>query len=161
MKDWPEDMPPQAFICNVGGGGLISGSSLAVHEHWPDTKIFGVEPDGFDSTGQSLRSGERVTIDQSQKSICDALLSPSPGHLTLAINKQHLAGAVSVSDDEVREAMRVAFKALKVVVEPGGAAALAAVLHRRVQLLPDQPVVVVMTGGNVDPALYADILRSV
>tara|TARA_Y100000052_G_scaffold21018_1_gene21048 strand:- start:779 stop:1759 length:981 start_codon:yes stop_codon:yes gene_type:complete len=160
VKDWPEDTPPQMMACCVGGGGLISGSSLAIHHHWPGTKIYGVEPLHFDSTGQSLRSGERTSIDYGQKSICDALLSPSPGELTLAINQQHLAGGIAVTDDEVREAMRVAFKTLKIVVEPGGAAALASVLAGRIPLNSDQPIVVVMTGGNVDPALYADILMS-
>lgn len=158
VDQYPESEPPQALLCCVGGGGLIAGVSLAIHQHWPETKIYGVEPKDFDDTARSLSSGEFEINSSTARSICDALLSPSPGKLTFAINKDHLSGVALVSDDEVKNAMRFAFLHLKTVVEPGGVAALAALLSGKVKPISDRAIVVVMTGGNVDPEQYADIL---
>jgi len=152
------DMAPSRVLSPCGGGGLIAGLSVAVHERFPETEIWAVEPEGYDDTARSLRSGRRETADITRPSICDALLAPSPGELTFAINKNHLAGGAVVSESAVREAVRVAFADLKLLVEPGGAVGLAALLSGEVKPARDETVVVVLSGGNVDPALFADVL---
>jgi threonine dehydratase len=101
-------------------------------------------------------AGGRVANIDPAPTLCDALLTPTPGEITFAINRRLLAGGVAVADAEVRAAVRLAFQHLKLVIEPGGAVALAAALHRR---LPLQGTVgIVVSGGNVDPDLYAGIL---
>ena len=124
----------------------------------PEVAIYSVEPQAFDDTARSLASGRRETVPADARSICDALLAPRPGELTFPINKTLLAGGLSVTDDQVRAAMCFAFRSMKLVVEPGGAVALAAALE---ELAPfaDGATVVVVSGGNVDPDAYADILR--
>lgn len=147
--------PDQVLIC-CGGGGLTAGCAVAIRSMRPDTTVHTVEPAGFDDTARSLVSGHRERNDPGAHSICDALLSESPGALTFSINR-HLAGpGLVVDDDEVREAMRFAFANLKLVVEPGGAVALAAVLARKIETA-DRCTVVVLSGGNVDPSNYAAI----
>ena len=155
---WPLERVPETLVCCVGGGGLIAGVGLAVKDKWPDLKICGAEPAAFDDHARSLVSGERETNAPEARSICDALLSPSPGKLTFAINQKNLSGVGCVSDDEVREAMRFAFRHLKVVVEPGGAAALAAAIFNKIEHDGDGPLIIFMTGGNVDPSAFARIL---
>jgi threonine dehydratase len=123
----------------------------------PGTKVFAVEPEQLDDMRRSLLAGKRVSNDPEARSICDALLSPSPGELTFALAQRLLAGGVAVSDDEVRNAMRVAFEALKLVLEPGGAAALAAVLAKKLAL-DGKTVAVIASGGNVDSAAFAAAL---
>ena len=147
-----------ALICCVGGGGLIGGINLAAEALSPDTKVWGAEPEGFDDHARSLASGKRETNARKSGSVCDALLSESPGALTFAINQRRLAGIGVVSDPEAMAAVRYAFETLKLVVEPGGAAALAALLNRRVEIPAGGTVVVVLTGGNVDPGLFARAL---
>jgi len=144
------------LVC-CGGGGLVAGIATAVKATAPDIEIFAVEPAGFDDTARSLASGRRERIASDATSICDALRTPSPGELTFPINRALLAGALVVSDDQVRGAMRFAFQAMKLVIEPGGAVALAAALEG---LAPAEPgaTVVVVSGSNVDPELYAAIL---
>ncbi|WP_298400221.1 threonine/serine dehydratase [Sphingobium sp.] len=146
----------QILVC-CGGGGLTAGIATAVKALSPQTALYSVEPGGFDDTARSLASGVRETVSPDARSICDALMAPSPGALTFPINQALLAGGLVVSDDQVREAMRFAFSALKLVVEPGGAVALAAMLNG---LAPscDGASVVVLSGSNVDPAAYAAIL---
>ncbi len=146
------------LVCCVGGGGLIAGIALAFGALSPATRIWGAEPAEFDDHRRSLRSGVREGNRAGAKSICDALLSPSPGALTFAINRQRLADVATVSDLEVCEAMRAAFRELKLVVEPGGAAALAALLARKQAEWQGRRVGVVLTGGNVDPDMFARIL---
>ncbi|OYX05190.1 MAG: pyridoxal-5'-phosphate-dependent protein [Caulobacter vibrioides] len=147
-----------SLICCVGGGGLIAGTSTAVKALSPSTDIWGVEPAGFDETRRSLESGRRETIDKDARSICDALLTPIPGDLTWPINQKNLAGAVAVTDAEVAEAMRYAFSTLKLVVEPGGCVALTAALTGKVDVA-GETVAIVLSGGNVDPGLFAQVLR--
>ena len=159
-RQYEHPSSPQALVCCVGGGGLIAGVSLAVHHKWPELRVIGAEPEDFDDHARSLKSGQREQIDPDARSICDALLSPSPGELTFAINKEHLSDVALISDEDAREAVRFAFRYLKIVAEPGGAAALAALLSRKVNLTNNQPVIVVITGGNIDPAQMADILAS-
>ena len=146
-----------SLICCVGGGGLIAGTSTAVKALSPATEIWGVEPAGFDETRRSLQSGRRETIDKDARSICDALLTPIPGDLTWPINQKNLAGAVAVTDAEVAEAMRYAFSTLKLVVEPGGCVALTAALTGKVDVA-GKTVGIVLSGGNVDPGLFAQVL---
>lgn len=146
-----------SLICCVGGGGLIAGTSTAVKALSPATEIWGVEPAGFDETRRSLESGQRETIDKDARSICDALLTPIPGDLTWPINQKNLSGAVAVTDAEVAEAMRYAFSALKLVVEPGGCVALTAALTGKVDVA-GKTVAIILSGGNVDPGLFAKVL---
>lgn len=146
-----------SLICCVGGGGLIAGTSTAVKALSPATETWGVEPAGFDETRRSLESGQRETIDKDARSICDALLTPIPGDLTWPINQKNLSGAVAVTDAEVAEAMRYAFSALKLVVEPGGCVALTAALTGKVDVA-GKTVAIVLSGGNVDPGLFAKVL---
>ncbi|WP_297512704.1 threonine/serine dehydratase [uncultured Caulobacter sp.] len=145
-------------ICCVGGGGLMAGTSTAVKALSPDTAVWGAEPAGFDETRRSLESGRRETVDPAARSICDALLSPTPGELTWPINQKNLAGIVAVTDAEVAEAMRYAFATLKLVVEPGGCVALTAALTGKVDL-KGRTAAIVLSGGNVDPELFARVLR--
>lgn len=146
-----------ALVVCCSGGGLVAGCALAAEVASPSTAIYCVEPVGFDDHRRSLQSGLREHIDNESRSICDALLAPMPGELTFAINKQRLAGGLAVSDEAVRQAMIAAFDQLKLVVEPGGAVGLAAMLEN---LLPEshQRIGVVLSGGNVDPQLFASIL---
>ena len=144
------------LVC-CGGGGLTAGVSLAITNRSPGTKIYTVEPEDFDDTARSLAAGERREIVPGATSFCDALLSPKPGELTFSINRELVTAGLSVSDGEVAEAMRFAFRALKLVVEPGGAVALAAVLSGKLDLR-SQSAALVLSGGNVDPDLYSKIL---
>lgn len=140
-----------------GGGGLVAGVATAMKDALPDLQIFSVEPCAFDDTARSLKSGRREEVRAGTASICDALLAPTPGRLTFPVNLRLLAGGLRVSDEEVKAAMRYAFEELKLVMEPGGAVALAALLHGRAPA-SDLPVAVVVSGANVDPECYADIL---
>lgn len=147
----------QILVC-CGGGGLVAGIATAVKDSAPQVDIYAVEPEAFDDTARSLASGTRETVMAGAASICDALLAPSPGKLPFPINHALLAGGLTVTDDEVRAAMRYAFETLKLVVEPGGAVALTALLHSKAPHR-DDAVAVVLSGANVDPADYAAILR--
>ncbi|MCG2664827.1 threonine/serine dehydratase, partial [Brevundimonas sp.] len=113
------DAPMDQLLCGASGGGLMAGINLVMAERSPQTKVIVVEPEAYDDTARSLAAGERVGHPQGPPSICDALMSPMPGVLTWPINRR-LAGALTVSDAEVAEAVRFAFRHLKLVVEPGG-----------------------------------------
>jgi threonine dehydratase len=145
---------PDLALVPCGGGGLIAGCALALTEAFPGIAIYAVEPAGLDDTRRSLEAGARQVNAPEATSICDALLVPTPGELTFAINRRLLAGGLTVSDDEVRGAIAFAFRQLKLVLEPGGAIALAAVLSRQLSL-SGRTAAVVLSGGNVDPALFA------
>jgi threonine dehydratase len=145
------------LVAPVSGGGLLAGISLATKALSPDTRLWGVEPAGFEDLRQSLEAGERVTIKPTGRSLCDALESPFPGEITFPILKQNLAGAVAVTDPEIAEAMRYAFTTLKLVVEPGGSAGLAALLAGKVK--PGATVGLVLSGANVDPDLFARVIK--
>jgi threonine dehydratase len=149
--------PDLALVC-CGGGGLIAGCGLALKAAWPEIRIFAVEPEGFDATGRSLVAGRRVPGDEKGRSICDALLAPMPGELTFELNRRLLAGGLAVTDADAAAAMRCAYEHLKVVVEPGGAVALAALLAGRVDAR-GRTVLIVLSGGNVDPALFASVIQ--
>jgi threonine dehydratase len=146
-----------ALLVPSGGGGLIAGSALALEGASPATRVYCVEPEGWDDTTRSLAAGERLRNAPGGSALCDALLAPMPGELTFAINRRLLAGGVVVSEAEVLAAMTFAFRHLKLVVEPGGAVALAALLAGKFDAR-GKVVGAVLSGGNVDPALFARAL---
>ncbi len=143
-------------VC-TGGGGLIAGCALTMEALAPDAEVWAVEPEGWDDTRRSLEAGRRLANDGAGSGLCDALLSQQPGALTFSINHPRLAGGVAVTEAEVFAAMRFAFEHLKVVAEPGGAVALAAVLAGKVEAR-GRTVGVVISGGNVDPQVFARAL---
>ena len=148
---------PEAVLVPCGGGGLSAGIGLAVGALCPRAQLYAVEPEGFDDTVRSLASGRRECNALQSGSICDALLVREPGELTFALNRSRLAGGLTVADREASEAVAFAFRELKLVLEPGGAVALATVLNRRVET-KGRTVVVVLSGGNVDPQLFARLI---
>ena len=149
---------PDLVLVGASGGGLISGVSIAVKEKNPTTAIFCVEPCGFDDFARSLQGGRRERNAALAGSICDALLAATPGELTFAVAQRNLAGGICVTDEEAKEAVRYAFAELKLVLEPGGAVSLAAILAGKLPL-HGRTVVALLTGGNIDPALFAEIIQ--
>jgi threonine dehydratase len=148
---------PDAALVPCGGGGLIAGTALALRHQFPAIAVHSVEPEGFDDTARSLEAGQQVTNDPAARSICDALLAPTPGDITFPMNKAQLSPGLVVSDAEALAAMAAAFRHLKVVAEPGGATALAAALTGRFDCR-DRCVLVVISGGNVDPETFRQAL---
>ncbi|HEY4029248.1 MAG TPA: threonine/serine dehydratase [Caulobacteraceae bacterium] len=144
-------------LAPASGGGLIAGVGLAFGALSPATRLYAVEPEAFDDHAQSLKAGRRVTVKPEASSRLDALLSPFPGELTFPLNSRRLAGAVGVSDAEAMAAVAFAFRHLKLVLEPSGAAALAAVLSGKVETA-GRTILVVASGGNVDAELYAEAI---
>ena len=142
----------------VGGGGLIAGGSIAIKALSPATEVWGVEPALFDDTRRSLAAGERLGVAPGSRSLCDALESPAPGKITFPIVQANVSGVATVTDAEVAEAMRYAFSTLKLVVEPGGSVALAALLAGKLEAR-GRTVGIVLSGGNVDPELFARVIR--
>jgi threonine dehydratase len=150
---------PDITIVPCSGGGLIAGCALALKDALPGMSVYAAEPEQFDDTAKSLAAGTRVENAGSATSICDALMVPTPGKLTFAVNKDVLAGVLVVSDQYVRHAMYAAFTDARLVVEPGGAIGLAAALSES-SLCAGRTICVVLSGGNTDPALFAEILES-
>ncbi len=145
------------LVC-CSGGGLTAGVALAMEELQPQARVHSVEPAGFDDYARSLKSGKIEKNPKPSGSICDALMSPSPGELTFAVNRRLLGEGLVVTDAEAAEAVRFAFEVLKLVLEPGGAVALAAVLSGKIAT-KGKAIGVIASGGNCDPGLYARILR--
>jgi threonine dehydratase len=145
------------FLVCTGGGGLIAGCSLAMEGVSPSTRMFCVEPEGWDDTGRSLAAGERLPNPPGGSALCDALLAKQPGKLTFEVNRSHLAGGVAVSDAEVYAAIAFAFLHLKLVVEPGGAVCLAALLAKKFDAR-GKIIAAVLSGGNIDPPVFARAL---
>lgn len=144
------------IVACCGGGGLASGTALSL----PQSRVTVVEPDGWDDMGISLRSGAIVPVpSDAPDTLCDALQTPRVSPLTFDILRQRQAQAVSVSDAEAGRAMRLAFERLQLVLEPGGAVALAAVLAGKVTL--GKTPLVTLSGGNVDAAVYWQMIASV
>lgn len=148
--------PDRVLVC-TGGGGLTAGICLAIRDRYPETAIHTVEPVDFDDTRRSLDAGRIMANNKSGGSACDALLSPSPGRLSFEINRLCVGQGLVVTDAEVFEAMRVAFEEYRLVVEPGGAAALAALLANAPSW-QGETVAVVLSGGNVDADLFSRVL---
>ena len=150
---------PDAVVVPAGGGGLMAGTSLAIAEAWPEARLHTAEPQGYDDHAMSFEQGRRVGVSGAQgQSFCDALLAPKPGALTFPINVERVHSGIAVSDAEVGAAMRAAFLHLKLVVEPGGAVALAAVLAGKIATA-GHTIVAVLSGGNVDPATFRAVLN--
>jgi threonine dehydratase len=146
-----------ALVVPASGGGLVAGCALALAAESPATRVYSAEPAALDDLRRSLIAGERRANDPDARSICDALLAPTSGEITFALNRRLLAGGLAVSDDEVLRAMAVAFADLKLVVEPGGAAALAAVLSGKLDT-KGKTVAVVASGGNVEREVFIKAL---
>jgi len=149
--------PLDMVIVPCGGGGLVSGIAIAMAELSSATEIFAVEPEEFDDTYRSLKSGRIESIDPNVTSICDALLSATPGHMTMAICSKLLNGVLTINDKQAEQAMHHAFSRLKLVTEPGGAAALAAVLSGKIDVY-GKTVGIVCSGGNVDEDVFQHAL---
>jgi threonine dehydratase len=148
---------PDQVLVPTSGGGLTAGTAITVRALAPAAAVYGVEPEAFDDTRRSLAAGTLLKNPPEARSICDALQSSPPGRLTFTINRELLAGILTVSDREVEAAMARAFRDLKLVVEPGGAVALAAALAGRVPLA-GRTTAIILSGGNVDPATFAAAL---
>ncbi len=146
-----------AVAAPCSGGGLATGIALAVKGLSPATSVHAGEPAGFDDMTRSLVAGEKRTNDKLSGSICDALLAPTPGDITFALARTLLGPGLIVTDDEVLDAMETAFREFKIVVEPGGAVALAAALAGKLPV-KGRAVAVVCSGGNVDHATFARAL---
>jgi len=145
------------LIAPCSGGGLVTGCALGLLAAQGNAAIYAAEPVQLDDFRRSLEAGHRVANDPSARSICDALLAPTPGEITFALARRLLAGSIAVSDDEVRHAMAIAFSSYKLVLEPGGAAALAAVLSGKLAVA-GKTVAIIASGGNVDPAVFTPAL---
>jgi threonine dehydratase len=149
---------PDVVLAPCSGGGLISGIATAVKARHPEARVFACEPARFDDTKRSLEAGRRLENAGNEKSICDALLSKTPGEITFAINRRLLAGALTATDEEALAAVAFAARRLKLVVEPGGAIALAAALQGRAPKNA-RTLVIVCSGGNIDDDLLRKALE--
>jgi threo-3-hydroxy-L-aspartate ammonia-lyase len=147
------------LLVPVSGGGLIAGCAIAMNALYPDARVIGVEPEAGDDYRRSLEAGRRVAIDV-PNTIADALQVTAPGELTFEINRGLLDEIVTVSDGELVEAMRFSLERLKLVLEPGGAAGLAALLAQKVKPGTSERVGVILSGGNVDPGRFGELLAS-
>ena len=145
---------PETVLVPCGGGGLTAGIALALEAVLPAARVRPVEPAGFDDTARSLVAGERLGNAAEATSFCDALMAAMPGRLTFPINRRLVGPGLSVTDAEVSAALAYAFRVLKLVIEPGGAVGLAALLAGKLDVR-GRTVAVVLSGGNVDPATYA------
>lgn len=154
------DIPDLDFlVAPIGGGGLISGCSIAAHAIRPGIRIVGVEPETANDTFLSLKQGKIISTPLS-RSIADGLLSPAPGRLTFPVMQQHLESVALVTDAEIAEAVRFMLIRMKLLVEPSGAAGVAALMAGKVPDLRGKKVGVVLSGGNVDPSLLGMMLIS-
>jgi len=144
-------------VVNASGGGLTAGIALAVKARVPAAKIYTAEPAAFDDHARSFRSGRRERNPALTGTICDALMAQSPGKLTFEINRVLVGDGVTATEEEVARAVAFAFRELKLVVEPGGAVALAALLAGKLDIA-GKTAVVVLSGGNVDPELFARLV---
>jgi threonine dehydratase len=146
-------LAPDAVVVTASGGGLTAGIALAVKARVPEARVYTAEPEGFDDHARSFRSGAREKNAALTGTICDALMAQTPGELTFAINRTLVTEGAAVSDEEVGAAVAFAFRELKLVVEPGGAVALAALLSGKIDV-KGKIAVAVLSGGNVDPGLF-------
>lgn len=150
-------LTPDVVVVTASGGGLTAGIALAVKARAPTAALYTAEPQGFDDHARSFRSGRREENAAPTGTICDALMARSPGKLTFAINQSLVDAGVAVSDAEVGAAVAFAFAELKLVVEPGGAVALAALMHGKIDV-KNKVAVAVLSGGNVDPEMFSRLV---
>jgi threonine dehydratase len=149
--------PPDDVVVCCSGGGLVAGIALAIGDTLPAARVWSAEPAAFDDYRRSLTAAERVRNPAGGRSICDALLAPTPGELTFEINRHRLAGGLAATDEEVRRAIAYAARVLKLVVEPGGAVALSCILAGHLDV-GGRTVAVVLSGGNVDDEMLREVL---
>jgi threonine dehydratase len=149
---------PDIVVAPASGGGLIAGVATAVKACYPQAMVMSGEPEEFDDHARSLRAGKREPHHAEGRTICDALMAAIPGEMTFAINSRLLAQGITASDTEVATAVGFAFRELKLVVEPGGAVGLAALLAGRIDAR-GKNVVIVLSGGNVDADLFARLIN--
>ncbi len=153
VEDMKErEIEPDMVLVPTGGGGLLAGTVLAVKSGFADAQIYPVEPQDFDDYRRSLQQGEIVTNEAAGGSLCDALLTPSAGEMAFSINRSHVSPGLVVSDKEALAAVAFAFHELKIVVEPGGAVALAALLSGKVDC-SGKTAIAILSGGNIDPEI--------
>lgn len=148
---------PDIVLVPCGGGGLTAATAVVMRALSPRTRVYAAEPELFDDTRRSLAAGHRIPNPSGRRTICDAIMTPIPNDVTFPINREYLAGGVVVSDEAVRAAMRFAFEHYKIVVEPGAAVGLAAVLSGDVDIR-GRTVATFVTGGNVDPARFCALI---
>ena len=153
------NLQPDLFLCCCGGGGLIAGVSTAIKAKYPNVPVYAVEPKDYNDTYLSLKNNKITEVDVSKKSICDSLLASKPGELTFSINKKNLSGSLLVSDLEALKAMKYAFQYFKMILEPGGAVALASALFNKIDI-KNKKVVIIASGGNVDPEIFEKSLKT-
>jgi len=161
-KEIAEDMAalgiaPDVVVAPASGGGLVAGVATAIKARYPQASVMSAEPEGFDDHARSLRAGKREPHHAEGRTICDALMASIPGEITFAINSRLLAQGITATDAEVGAAVGFAFRELKLVVEPGGAVGLAALLAGRIDV-KGKNVVIVLSGGNVDADLFARLI---
>jgi threonine dehydratase len=152
-------LKPDIVVVGASGGGLAAGISLGVKARVPSAKFYTVEPEGFDDTARSFKSGKREANARMSGTICDALMSNTPGVLTFPITRELIGVGITANDIEVGQAVRYAFEELKLVVEPGGAIGLAALLAGKLDV-KGKVVVAILSGGNVDADLFAKLITS-
>jgi len=150
--------PIDAALVPCGGGGLTAATALVMAGASPDTQVHAAEPALFDDTRRSLLAGERVPNPRGRRTICDAIMTPIPGEMTFAINRDLLAGGVTATDDEVQDAMRFAYQHFKIITEPGAVVGLAAILNGQMPIT-GRTVATFITGGNIDSARFAALVE--
>jgi threonine dehydratase len=146
-----------AVLVPCGGGGLTAATAFLMQIKSPATEVYSVEPELFDDTRRSLAAGHRVANPKGRRTICDAIMTPMPNEMTFAINQKLLSGGLVVSDDEVRQAMRFAYDAFKIVVEPGAAVGIAAVLSTKIDIA-GKTIATIITGGNIDAERFHSLI---
>ncbi len=155
---------PDSVVSPCGGGGLLAGVSTAVKALNERSNVFGIEPEKFDDHVLSRQAGKRIKIDGTSPTLCDALMATTPGEITWSINGQLVTDFLRVTEDEVKHAVSFAFRYLKLVVEPGGAVGLAALLQNKLPELNEQHTVMpqiglILSGGNIDGAVLQTCLE--
>jgi len=145
-------------LAPCGGGGRRAGVATAMAALGPEAAIYGVEPEHYDDHRRSLQAGRRVRLDNPPPTRCDALAASIPGEITWPINQSRATGFLTASEEETAQAIRAAFHNLKLVLEPGGAVALAAALREKLPIR-GKTVAVIASGGNIDPQIFTQLLQ--
>jgi threonine dehydratase len=153
------NLRPQIVLIGASGGGLAAGVALGISARVPSAALYIVEPEGFDDTLRSFASGQRESNPRASGTLCDALMSATPGELTFPLTRELIGQGFTVTDEEVARAVRYAFEELKLVVEPGGAIGLAVLLAGKLDVT-DKVVVTILSGGNVDADVFARIISA-
>ena len=152
------EAPIDAMLIPCGGGGLTAATAVVMRALSPKTQVYAVEPELFDDTRRSLQAGKRIANPQGQRTICDAIMTPIPNSLTFPINLGLLAGGLAVSDGDVIKAMRFCFEQYRIVIEPGAAIGIAAVLSGQIDIR-GKVIATVVTGGNIDQNRFCELIN--